>query len=168
MTEKKTLKDDYQKALSAYGQAVKEFHKGDMEKAGELLASFVDKYASERELVDRARVYLAIAQKRQKREVVHLKTFEDHYLYGVYKINQGDYEGALKTLEKALEFKTDEGKIYYLMADAYCLMGQVDPCLDNLKKAVAKDKVFAVLAQNETDFAAYRDDKRFKLIAKLT
>ena len=168
MTEQKAKKDEYQKALAAYGQALKEFHKGEFSKAVELLAAFMEKYPNERELVDRARLYLSICKTRDKKETVHLKSFEDYFNQSVYRINKGEYESALKLLEKALEMKTDEGKIFYLMADAYCRMGQVDTCLDHLKKAIQKDKYFRVLAQNESDFEPIWEDKKFKLITRMS
>lgn len=167
VNEQKTRKDDYQKALAAYGQAVKEFHRGDFEKAAESLAGFIEKYPAERELLDRARVYISICKKRPKKETVTLKTFNDYYQYSVYKINMGNHEDALKLLEKALEFKTEEGKIFYLMAAAYSRLGQTDACLENLKKAIQKDRFFSTLAQNESDFEPLWEDKKFKLIARL-
>ena len=166
MSELRSKKDEYQKALAAFGQAMKEFHKGALDKAATALVAFIEKYPEERELVDRAQIYLAIAQKRPKKETVHLKTLEDHYNYGVYKVNSGDREGALKILEKALEFKTDEGKVHYLIADTLCLLGRLDESLEALKKAVQKDKLFGVLAQNEADFEPLWEDKKFKLVTR--
>lgn len=167
MVDRKTQKDDYQKALTVFGQAVKEFHKGDLEKAAELFRTVIEKHASEPEVVDRARAYLAIAQKRQKKENVQLKTFEDYSLYGVIRLNQGEYDVAIKALEKALDFKTDDGRIYYLLADALMLKGDTDAALDALKKAIQKDKIYSTLAQNETDFQRVWDDKKFKLIIRI-
>jgi len=166
VNEQKQKKDDYQRALAAYGQAMKEFHKGDLEKAAVLLRAFLEKYPEERELVDRARLYFAISQKRPKKEILHLKNFEDHYYYGVYKMNAGDREGALKILEKALDFKTEEARIHYLIADVHCQMGKTDECLDFLKKAIQKDSLFAILAQNESDFQPLWEDKRFKVLTR--
>ncbi len=167
MTEQRAKKDEYQKALTSYAQAVKEFHKGDFEKASEMLVAFIEKHPLEREIVDRAQTYLAIARKRPRKESVSLKTFEDYYRTAVVRVNQGDYDGALRLLEKALEFKEKEGQIYYIMADAHCLMGQPETGLDYLKKAIQKDRSFAILAQNEPDFEALWEDKRFKLLTKL-
>lgn len=167
MREQRSKKDEYQKALAAYGQAVKEFHKGEFDKAVESFKGFIEKFPADREIVDRARTYIAIAQKRPKKESVALKGFEDHYRQGVVKINQGDYAGAVKVLEKALEYKEKEAIVDYLLADVHCLMGQTDAALDFLKKAIQKDKQFAVLAQNETDFEPVWEDKKFKLITKL-
>ncbi len=167
MSQQRSKKDEYQKALAAYGQAVKEFHKGEFDKAVESFKGFIEKFPADREIVDRAKTYITIAQKRPKKESVSLKGFEDHYRYGVVKINQGDYPGAVKVLEKALEFKENEGLVYFLLADVHSLMGQADSALDYLKKAIQKDKTFSVLAQNEPDFEPLWEDKKFKIIAKL-
>jgi tetratricopeptide (TPR) repeat protein len=168
VTEQKVRKDEFQKALSAYGQTMKEFHKGEFAKAADLLETFMEKYPAERELVDRSRIYLAICKGRDKKETLHLKTFEDYLNSGVYRINKGDYEGALKLLEKALEMATDEGKVFYLLADVTCRMGQIDTCLDYLRKAIQKDKFFRILAQNESDFEPLWEDKKFKLITRMS
>lgn len=167
MREQRSKKDEYQKALSAYGQAVKEFRKGDFEKAAELLQGFIEKYPAESEVVDRARTYLAIARKGSKKDAASLKTFDDHCRHGVTRINMRDYEGAVKVLEKALDIGENEGLVRYLLADARCLMGQTDEAIDDLKKAIQKDKLYSVLAQNEPDFEPLWDDKKFKLIVRL-
>jgi len=165
--EQRPKKDEYQKALAAFSLAVKEFQKGEFDKATPSFKDFIEKFPSDKEIVDRAKAYLAIAQKRPKKESVPLKGFEDHYRYGVARINQKDYPGAIKILEKALEYKEKEGLVYYLLADANILMGQGDSALELLKKAVQKDKNFSVLAQNEPDFEPLWEDKKFKLITKL-
>jgi len=166
--EEKAKKDSYEKALSAYGEAMKEFHKDRMDKAQELLKSFLEKYDAEKELVDRAKIYLEIATEKGKKETVSLKTSDDYFHYSVYKMNTKDYEGALKLLQKALEMKEDEGKAYYLMANVYVLMGNTEEALEQLKKAFQKDKFYRILAQNESDFEPLWDDKKFKLITRMT
>jgi len=167
VTEQRAKKDEYQKVLAAFGQALKEFHKGDFEKAAELLKDFIEKHPSEREVVDRARTYLAISRKRPRKETLSLRDFDDYYRTSVVRINQRDFEGAVKLLQKALDFKEKEGLVYYLLADVHSLMGQPEPCLDYLKKAIQKDKMFSTLAQNEPDFEPLWDDKKFKLLVRL-
>ncbi len=168
MSEQKAKKDEYQKALAAFSLAMKDFHKGVLDKAAVGLKAFIEKFPEERELVDRAQIYLAISLKRPRKETVHLKDFDDHYNYAVYKVNSGDREGALKLLEKALEYKKDEAKVQFLMAGVLCLLGRVDESLEALKKAIQKDKLFAVLAQNESDFESLWEDKRFKLVTRVS
>jgi tetratricopeptide (TPR) repeat protein len=165
--EQRSKKDEYQKALAAFGLAVKEFQKGEFDKATVSFKDFIEKFPVDKEIVDRAKAYLSIAQKRPKKEGVSLKGFEDHLRYGAAKINQKDYDGAVKVLERALEYKEKEGLVYYLLADTQSLTGQGDAALEFLKKAIQKDRNFSILAQNEPDFEALWEDKKFKLITKL-
>jgi len=166
--KEKVKKDDYENMLSAYSRAMKLFHKGDYEKAPELLKDFVEKHPDEKEFVDRAHIYMEICMGRQVKEKIPLKTFDDYYQYSVYKINQGKYEEALKLLEKARDMNPKEGKVFYLMADAYCMKNDKEKCLEHLKKAIQLDEHFRILAQNEADFEPLKGDKKFKLIIRLT
>lgn len=168
MKEEKSKKDNYEKALAAYADAVKEFQKGRSEKAEDLFRAFVEKYDGEKELVDRASLYLRIMQERGKKESISLKTIDDYFYYSVYKINSGDCEGALKLLEKALSFREEEGRTYYLMANAWIRLGKNEEALEHLKKAFQKDKFFRIMAQNETDFEPLWEDKKFKLLTRMT
>ncbi len=167
MKEDLRKKDAYDRALNAYGEAIKEYRKGRWDKAQALFESFIEKFNSEKELVDRAQVYLTIIKEKGKRSFPTPKTSEDCYYLSVYRLNQGEYDEALKWLNKALELEGDEGRIYYLMAQVYCLQGQSETALDYLKKAIQKDKIYKVLAQNESEFATLWEDKKFKLITKL-
>ena len=74
-------KDEYQKALNSYGDAMKSFHQGKNDRAEELLQSFLEKYPQERELSDRARIYLKICQERigKSRERTTLKSEDDYF-----------------------------------------------------------------------------------------
>jgi hypothetical protein len=47
-------------------------------------------------------------------------------------------------------------------------MGRADEAMECLKKAFQKDKFYRTLAQNEIDFEPLWDDKKFKLITRLT
>jgi tetratricopeptide (TPR) repeat protein len=167
--EDKARKDEYQKALVAYAEGIKEFRKGKFERAAELLQSFIEKFPVERELVDRAKTYLRLSLERsgEAKESVVLKDVEDYYQYGIFKTNARDYEEAQKLLEKALKLAPEEGRIHYALADLFCLMGQSDIGLEYLKKAIQIDKFFKVLAQNEADFEPLWEDKKFKLITRI-
>ncbi len=47
-------------------------------------------------------------------------------------------------------------------------MEEKEECLAHLKKAIQMDKYFSILAQNESDFESLREDKKFKLITRMT
>ena len=165
--KEKAKKDAYDKALAAYSQAVKAFKRGDYEKAKEYFEAVIEKHATERELVDRAKIYVDICENREKKDAIPLKTFDDYFQYAVYKLNQEDFDETLKLLEKARDKEPKEGKAVYLMALAYCQKGDHEKCLESLKEAVHMDKFFGILARNELKLEPLWEDKKFKVITKM-
>ena len=141
---------------------MKLFHDRKFDKAAKALEDFMAEYSSERELVDRAGIYLALSNNRIKKESVSLNSFEDYYQNGVLKLNQGNTKEAIKSWKKALEKEPDSAKTHYVLADAYCIAGDKKQCLSHLEKAINQDRFFAVLAQNERDFEELEEDEDFQ------
>lgn len=158
----KSKKDNYQKALEAYSGAMKLFQKRDYEKAAQALKAFIEKFQDEKDLIDRAEIYLSLSENRIHKEPVTLKSPEDYYQNGILKLNQGKMEEAIKSWETALKKESNSGKIHYALADAYCLAEDKKKCLDHLEKAIQQDPFFAVLAQNERDFEKLENDQEFQ------
>ncbi len=165
--KEKARKDLYQKALTAFEQAMKVFHKGDYEKASSLLGVFLEKHNSENELVDRAKMYLKIIDGRRKKDKGTLKSFDDYYQNGILKANDGEYDEAITMLAKASSLEPKEGKVFYLLSSVYLNMDQPEKCLEHLERAVALDSYFAILAQNEEEFSSLKEDEKFKLVTEL-
>ncbi|MFQ6038151.1 MAG: tetratricopeptide repeat protein [Candidatus Aminicenantales bacterium] len=165
--KEKLKKNAYEKALSAYTKVMKVFRKGDYARAAQELKAFIEEHKAEKEIVDRAKMYLAVCERRKKKETVPLKSFDDHYQYAVFLLNAGDYKQALRLLDKAAELRPKEVKPLYMKALLYARTGEVEKSLESLKEAVHRDKFFGILAQNEADFEPLREDKRFKIITKM-
>jgi predicted Zn-dependent protease len=167
--DERTKKDEYQKALAAYSEALKEFRKGRFEKAADLLRSLLEKHAAEREFADRARTYLAICEEklREPRELPTPKTFSDFCHHAIYRMNRGEFEDAQKMLDKAAKLDPDAAIVPYLNAALLTAMGKLDEGLEFLKKAILADKAYKIMAQNEHDFEPLWEDKRFKLLTRM-
>ncbi|HQF99304.1 MAG TPA: tetratricopeptide repeat protein, partial [Candidatus Aminicenantes bacterium] len=103
---------------------------------------------------------------KEPREIPALKTAEDYVSAAVYKMNTGAAEEALKLVEKALKSDPADARLLYLQADLLCRRGRLDESLEALRQAVAGEKAYRILAQNEVDFAPLWEDKRFKAITK--
>lgn len=163
----KLNKNTYEKALAAYGQAMKAFHKKNYAKALETLTSVLEKFPEEKELIDRTNIYIAICNESLTPEKIVLKSFDDYYRLGVYKLNQGDFEEAAELLLKAHEKNPKAGEVLYYLANIYCHLEDIDLCLEYLTQAAKLDASFAVLAQNELDFSELRKDEKFAVITKM-
>jgi len=166
--DEKSKKDEYQKALVAYAEAMKDFRKEKYDKAAESFRVFIEKFSAERDLTARARTYLTISEARLKepKELPAPKTVEEFIHSAVYQMNVGAVENAWKYIEKALKISPDDARVLYLQADLLCRSGQTEAALEALKKAVQTEKTYRILAQNEIDFAPLWDDKRFKAIIR--
>jgi len=166
--DEKSKKDEYQKALACFSEAMKEFRKSKWDKAIELFNDFFAKYPVERDLVSRAHTYHAIAEERLKepREIPLPKTVEDFVNAAVFKMNTGANEDAFKFVEKAIKTFPEDARVLYVQADLLCRAGRLDEALESLGKAVKIEKSYRILAQNEIDFAPLWEDKRFKSITK--
>ncbi len=170
MKDERTKKDEYQKALSAYTEAMKEFHKGRFEKAADHLRTVIEKHSSEREFADRAKMYLSVCEARvsETREAPAPKTYEDFCHFSVYQMNLGHYDEAQKWLEKALKLKPEEAVAHYLMAAVLARTEKPEEAFEALKKAIQIDKFYKLLSQNEADFEPLWEDKKFRLLTRLT
>ncbi|MBM3293568.1 MAG: tetratricopeptide repeat protein [Candidatus Aminicenantes bacterium] len=168
MKDDKSKKDEYQKTLAAYAEAMKEFRKGKPERAAEAFRSFLEKFPSEKEFVDRAKTYLEIASSRLQgsKEAGPPKTVEEFRLAAVVMLNEGRNEEALALCQKGLKLSPDDAKLHFLSAQALCRSGQLDNALEALHKALQIDKSLRILAQNEAAFEAVRDDKKFNLLTR--
>ncbi|MFQ6083036.1 MAG: tetratricopeptide repeat protein [Candidatus Aminicenantia bacterium] len=166
LDSKRKLIDNYQKAVEAYSQAMSFFHKRDFAKAVEYFKKVIEKFSSEKEVIDRANLYLSICESYLEEEEPEIKSFEDYYQYGIYHLNLGNYEQAIELLQTASQKNPKEGKVYYALADTYCLMGDNQSALSYLKKAIQQDEFFKILAQNETDFEPLWKDKEFQKLVK--
>jgi tetratricopeptide (TPR) repeat protein len=168
LKDEKSKKDEYQKALAAFTESMKDFRKPKYDKAAESFRVFIEKYPAERDLVARARTYLSISEEHLKepRENFNPKTADDFLQAAVYKMNSGAVDEALKHIEKAVKLSPDDARILFLQADLLCRGGKLDEALEALRKAVQTEKTYRILAQNEIDFAPLWEDKRFKAITR--
>ena len=64
VTKQKGKKSEYEKALSAYSQAMKVFRRKDYQKAAGVFKEFLEKHVTEKELIDRAQIIYLFVKPR--------------------------------------------------------------------------------------------------------
>ena len=89
--------------------------------------------------------------------------FELGYLQRVRK----NYEEAISSYDKAVEFKPDFHEAWYNKACSYSLQGNIEQAIENLKTAISLnlDK-YREMAKTDSDFDAIREDERFQELIK--
>ncbi len=104
----------------------------------------------------RARDYLAACGRA---ETPQDGTDGDPYLEAVMARNDGDLKGALEICNAAS--RTGDGRFIYLSSCIRALMGETEPALDALAKAVELDPTNRVRAFHDEDFSSLHRDERF-------
>lgn len=149
----------HQKNVVSFEAGVKLFNQGDLQKAHDIFES-LSRVASQ-DLAQRARVYLAICERRLSHSTVRLKTADDFYDYAVTMANKGQREEAENNLHKALKLAPKSDYIYYALATTQALRENVEGALENLQKAIELNAKNRYLAQSDADFANLEEDPRF-------
>jgi tetratricopeptide (TPR) repeat protein len=149
-----------QAQLKLYDEALALFHQQKFARSKQELEKVLE--GPSRELADRARMHLKIAEQRMKpSHEENPRTAEDHYQRGVAMMNIGRWDDARESLDKARKAAPKADHIHYALAALDCLTGEADSALANLKVAIQLRPENRYHARNDEDFAFLQEDPRF-------
>ena len=149
-----------QAQLKLYDEALALFHQQKFAKAKQELEKVLE--GPSKELVDRARMHLRIAEQRMKPSAEqNPKTADEHYQRGVAMMNIGRWDEARESLIKARKASPKADYIHYALAALDCLTGEADSAMANLKVAIELRPENRFHARNDEDFAFLQEDPRF-------
>ena len=142
---------DAQKQLSTFEAAMKLFHARKLNEARELFAQAAQ--GPERDVANRARLHLAMCERRLQQATVDLGSAEDYYNYGIALLNTRNVSEARTHLDKALQLAPGSDHIHYALALAQALGGDLAAAHDNLKRAIELEPRNRIMARQDADFA---------------
>jgi predicted Zn-dependent protease len=161
--EEKELK----KISQEFNKALQTFHKKDFKASQEMLTEIIEnfknsEYDSVLEIQTQSKIYRSLAESRLHPQKVSLKTDDDYLNEGLYHLNAGQLDQALKYfLELSEKRKYSDPYIYYLISLTYTKQGDEEMALQYLKKCVAKDDYYKIIAHNEPDFESLSENPDF-------
>jgi tetratricopeptide (TPR) repeat protein len=101
-----------------------------------------------------AKTHLSVCERRIQKPSLSLETADDHYHYGVERLNARDLPTARKHLEIALALRPNSEYILYAFAAALTLSGDVPGAYENLRRAIEIHPRNRLTARQDPDFAA--------------
>jgi tetratricopeptide (TPR) repeat protein len=137
--------------LGSFESAMKLFHARKLKEARELFAKAAE--GPERDVANRARLHMAMCDRRLQAVTVNLGSAEDYYNYGIALINSRNIAEARGHLEKALEMAPESDHIHYALALAQALGGDLASAHANLKRAIELEPRNRSIARQDADFA---------------
>jgi tetratricopeptide (TPR) repeat protein len=103
---------------------------------------------------DKARSYVQVCDRRTGGTQVKLSTAEDHFNYGVERLNARDIELAKHHLGRALAMQPDADHVLYTLALCCGLAGDGNGACENLKLAIDLEPRNRILARQDPEFSA--------------
>jgi tetratricopeptide (TPR) repeat protein len=149
-------------AVELYEKAMKALGKHDYEKAQELLETFLKSHAEERDVAERARLFLGMCERAlEKRPAYRPKTVDELLNHGVILHNRGEYAEALKFYAQAAEQQPKNEHVLYCIAASEAQLGDVAAALKSLRAAILASPASRAQAQADADFDSIRDNEEF-------
>ena len=142
---------DGPRQLGNFEAAIKLFHARQLKEARDLFQQAVA--GPESDVANRARMHIAMCDRRLQQTTVNFDSAEDYYNYGIALINARNLAEARTNLEKALEIAPASDHIHYALALAQALGGDFTHAHDNLKRAIELEPRNRLIARQDADFA---------------
>ena len=148
-------------ARKEFDRGVAALQKKKIDEAERHFQELLQKYPDEKEFADRARIYLAVCERRRAAAAASLVEPEDFYYAALLAKNRGQVGEAIEHLKRAVR-KNGGGKVDFLLACCYAQNGDRDVALEHLKRAIEEDQRNRILARHDSDFDPVRDTPEFQ------
>lgn len=150
------------RALQLYEQAIGAMQRRDFSAADTTLREVVTDYPEERELRERARVYLRVCEREAAPPVPQPQSFEERTYAATLALNSGSLDEAVRHLDAAAAEDPDSDHVQYVLAVTRALGGETDAAVAHLRRAIELNPDNRLLAQQEPDFKALHANAAFR------
>ncbi len=148
-------------ARKEYERVIEHLRRKELNEAASCFARVLERHPDDKEMVDRARTYLAVARNGRKNHAVLPADATSLFHEAVFEKNRGNLARALEILRKVDGVPDPDGRFRYLAACLYALTDQAAEALASLKAAVAASAHNRVLARLDADLASVRGHRAF-------
>jgi tetratricopeptide (TPR) repeat protein len=156
-------KPGFYEAVAIYERGVQALQRHDFSGAATSFRAVLDRYPEERELLERARLYLRVCERETSRQPPAPKTPAEWVYAATVALNSGDHNGALEHLQRALGEDPESDHAHYIMAVALGMRNRADEAIEHLQQAIALNPDNRGLARQDPDLDGLRDHHRFRI-----
>lgn len=154
-------KPGFYEAVAIYERGVQALQRHDYDGAAGFFRTILDKYPEERELLERARLYLRVCERETARQPAGPKTAAERVYAATVALNSGDPSGALDHLQRAIGEDPESDHAHYMMAVALGTRGRTEEALDHLRRAIGLNPDNRGLAREDPDLESIRTHQSF-------
>ncbi len=155
-------KPAFYEALAIYETGVRALQRHDFQVGADNFRNVILRYPDERELVERARLYLQVCERETARRPPTPENSSDAVFAATVALNAGDADAAMAHLGRALERTPNSDHAHYIMAVALTEKGEPDSALRHLRHAIGLNPNNRLNALRDPDLRALRDLSAFR------
>jgi tetratricopeptide (TPR) repeat protein len=153
-------------AVALYERGVEALQRRAFEAAAATFRDILDRYPEEREIDERARLYLKVCERELTAARPTPETAEEMLLSATVALNSGDYDRALSLLRRVRADDAENDHAEYMLAAIAAARGEHTQSLDHLRRAIELNPENRALARQDGDFEALRASDTFRLLVE--
>jgi len=159
-------KPTYHEAVAMYERGLQALQRRDFAASAEALRNVIERYPDERELLERARLYLKVCERELEPKEPAPKTPDEWVYAGTVALNAGDEAAAMRHIQRALTDDARHDHAHYMMAVLSARRGDASAAVDHLRQAVSLNPENRSLARQDPELESLRNDAGFKAIVE--
>ena len=148
--------------MALYEQGVAALQAHEYARASTLLRSVLSGYPEEKELHERARLYLNVCERQVEARTVAPKGPEERLFAATVAFNTGDYDEALIHLRVATKEAPDHDHALYMLAAVLALRDEPDEAVPALLRAIELNPENRAMARHDPDVESLRRHERVR------
>jgi thioredoxin-like negative regulator of GroEL len=149
-----------------YERGLQALQRRDFAASAEALRNVIQRYPDERELLERARLYLKVCERELEPKEPAPKTANEWVYAATVALNAGDESTTIRHLQRALAEDARHDHAHYMMAVVNVRRGDPVAALDHLRHAVALNPENRALAKQDPELESLRDEAAFRGIVE--
>lgn len=151
----------YFEAVGRYEHGIRALQEHQFQEAAEAFRSVLAQYPEEKELNDRARLYLTLCE-RHLNSGPEPRTTEEHLYAATLALNAGDADTALRHLGAVVAQDPEHDGALYMLGIVHALKDDAAMALSYLERAIARNPENRALALQDADLERLLQDDSFR------
>jgi tetratricopeptide (TPR) repeat protein len=153
-------------AVALYERGFETLQRRAFEAAASTFRDILARYPEEREIHERARLYLKVCEREMAAAPSVPQTPEERLLTATVAMNSGDYDGALSLLRRIQAEDAENDHAEYMLAVIAAARGDENSSLGHLKRAIELNPENRALARQDGDFETLRANETFRVLVE--
>jgi hypothetical protein len=161
-------KPSFYEAIAIYESGVRGLQRHDYASAAESFRQVLQRYPEERELIERARLYLRVCERETAQRPAGPQTTAERVYAATMSLSAGDSDAALGHVQRALDQEPANHRAHYMMAVIHSTRSETDKAVEHLRRAIELNPDSRLLARQDADLERLRESPTVKSLLEET